>query len=356
MAFSDRIRITAYGILRAIRGNIPAVVLWAILFVLLVFLFRGAAAAERMYPDFSLRYSGEISGERAKAARLYSINAAGQDGVFWPTFWREDALKAESDTGAASCTVVTFSGDGALAWDADFLRGSMPGAPDAAGCALSAELASSLFGSLDVVGMEVEIDGAKRVVRGVFEGSASLALVSAGEEATDISWHAAELGGDPENANRSAAESYSTASGLGRPAAVFAGDSISLWARLACFVPAAILIVFCVVRLFGLIPRGVRGPAVFAVCLAVALLLPAILRLLPGWAVPDMWSDFSYWASLADRFEAALRELLGNAPYLRDVEGKLILLRQGAICFAATLCAIGLCFAGFRSRHKGEKE
>jgi len=130
---------------------------------------------------------------------------------------------------------------------------------------------------------------------------------------------------------------------MGGPDAVFAGGSIALWARLACFVPVIILVGFGVLRLLLLLPRGFRGLAIFAVCLAAAMLLPAALRVLPGWAIPDMWSDFSYWSSLAGQFESALRDLLGKAPYLRDVEGKLLLLRQCMLCFGGVLCSAAVC-------------
>ena len=330
--------------MKQILKNLPMVALWAALFVLLLFLFRGASAIERMFPDFSLRFDDGISGGGAKAARLYSIGSEGEAG-FWPTFWREDRSVAECDTGSADCTAITFSGDGALAWNADFLEGTMPGVADTSGCALSDGLALSLFGSTGIIGMEVYINEGTWTVRGVFSEKQAVALLSAGDENQSVAWHAAELGESPENADRSAAEDFSFASGLGYPSTVIEGGIVVFFARLACFLSVAILAVFAIVLLIGRIPRRVRGFAVFGVCVAVALMLPALLSQLPGWAIPDMWSDFSHWASLSERFENGLRDLLGKAPYLRDVEGKLLLLRQSALCFSSTLCAVAICFS-----------
>jgi len=311
-------------------------------------MFRGAADIERMFTDYSLRFSNEISGYKAKAARLYSIEAGGEDS-FWPTFWREDQSKAECSTGNASCTAITFSGEGALVWETDFLKGSMPGVTDKVGCALSLELALSLFGSIDIIGMKVDINDETKIVRGVFEGTQKVALLSVGEEDRIVSWQVAELSEGPEDANKSMAESYSIASGLGRPSAVIEGESIVLFASRACFIAVIILTIFIIVLFLKRIPRLHRGIVVFAACIVAALILPSILRLLPGWTIPDLWSDFSHWESLSKQFENGLRDLLGKAPYLRDVEGKLLLLKQGVLLSSSTLCSVIICLIYGRS-------
>lgn len=330
-------------ILSYIYGNIHLIAVWAVLFVLLVLLFQGAAETKRVFPAFSLRYDDGIEGKAALAARQYSINGV-EDEEFWPTFWREDDMvKAESETAGATCISISYSGEGSLAWNAEFLRGAMPGVADEAGCALSGELAQSLFGSMDVVGMTVYLDENEYIVRGVFEGSQAVALLSKGDEKTDLRWQAADLSGGPKDTSKTTASNFGVSSGLGRPSAVLDGSVFSAWSMLACFAPIIILVVYALIRLLLQIRRPFRGVAVFAACLGIALFLPAILALLPGSLVPDMWSDFSFWSSLGKQFDNSLREFFGMIPHLRDVEGKLLLLRQGVLCSAGVLCAAILC-------------
>ena len=322
-----------------------------IFFVLLIFLFAGAADTSRLFPGFSLRYDAEIDGKAALAARQYSIEeTAGQaEEKFWPTFWREDkGAMAESETGSAACLLISYSGDGVLALNAEFLRGAMPGPVDEIGCAISDKLAHSLFGSTDIVGMTVYIDEEKRICRGVFKDAQSLALLSCGDMRTDFSWQVAELSGGGADASKTTASNFGVSSGLGRPPVVLDGRTFSMWAKLACLIPIIIVILFIVIRLLMQLRRPLRAITIFAVCLGVALFLPVILGQLPGWVVPDMWSDFSFWSSLAADFDNSLREFFGMKPYMRDVEGKLLLLRQLFLCSAAVVCAVALCILSVR--------
>gem|GEM_PF-149472 len=332
--------------------HLPTVILWAVFIVLLLYSIGGVADVGRMFHAFSLRYDNGISGQAALAARQYAVDNAA-DADFWPaSFWRvDDNTSATSETGSASITCIRFSGDGALAWDADFVRGAMPGVTDTDGCAISNELASELFGSTDVVGMTVTIDSSDWTVRGVFNNGEDLALLSVGDESTATSWQAAELtvvSGSP--VTKSDAISFASASGMGRPSVALDGGNITEWARIAAFLPIIILVVFGLISLIRFVPRGIRAVVVFAVCLAFALFLPTLLDLLPGWAVPDMWSDFSFWSSLGTQFTTSMKEFLGMTPLYRDVEGRLILIRQAGLCFATVLCAAVLCVISF---HQG---
>jgi len=342
-AVSGWSKVKAQNTIQSIQRNLPVIILCLILFILMMFLYKNTIMIGRMLPDFSLRYDNEITGDTAKESRLYSIDSDEEDS-FWPTFWREDTYIAESDTGNAPCTAISFSGDGALVWNADFLRGVMPGVTDNVGCALSDELALSLYGSMDIVGMEVEINDDRWIIRGVFNESQPLALLSVGDETRSVSWQAVELGEGPEDANKNTAENFSISSGLGRPSVVFAGESFVILSNLTCFAAVIILAGFVIIRLLRLLQDRVRGFVIFGICIAVAFMLPAILRLLPGWIIPDMWSDFSHWTSLYAQYNNDLRDLLGNAPFLRDVEGKLLLFRQGVLLFASTVCAVSVCF------------
>jgi len=82
----------------------------------------------------------------------------------------------------------------------------------------------------------------------------------------------------------------------------------------------------------------------FPVLIAFAVLLPAMLGKLPGWLIPTRWSDFSFWGSLLKQASAGLREFLRVAPQSRDVELRLLLIKQAGIMFIAVCLSITACF------------
>jgi len=92
----------------------------------------------------------------------------------------------------------------------------------------------------------------------------------------------------------------------------------------------------------------IRYPAawrltLFPILLAFALLLPAILRMMPEWLIPTRWSDFSFWSSLQKQASGSLREFLRAAPQSRDVELRLLLIKQAGIMFIAACTSIAVC-------------
>ena len=341
--------ITRKGVLRLATR----IALWCLLTALLS-VGMGIRNEVTQYASVSLRYEPDISGKTAYAARQYSIEHADEN-PFWPTFWREERVSLSVEYAKADVDGIFFSGNAMLVWPARYLAGAAPGVTDGAGVALSDSLAWTLFGSTDVVGMEVKLDEETRVIRGVFEGETALALLSTRDEDTAQSWSAAELSAGPADATRADAESYATASGLGKP------DSI-LTSGAASFANAMSLLPLLLMAAYGLAlclaflrrrPVAFRQGLFFLACLTLAFSLPTILETLPGWMIPTRWSDFAFWSELFSQAEDSLREFLSLTPRLRDVEMRLLLLKQAGIALASTCCALSACFLWHRDTSSG---
>jgi hypothetical protein len=327
-----------------IKPIVVDAVLWALLCVMTAIGLSGADSVGQ-YSPVSLRYDTPISGQTAYNARKYSVSHSGED-VFWPVFWHEYTakLKGEFTTFEADC--IAYSGDSSLVWPLVCVAGAAPGVVDGTGCAVSEPLAWKLWGSIDVVGMTVEIDGVERLVRGVFEGESELAMISFRDEDVSQSWSAVELSGGPADAVRDDAVSYAAASGLGRPSAVLMGGYSYLTGTLA-ILPVLILAVYGLALICRLMTRrspGVRAPLFFICLIALAVILPGLLGLLPAWMIPTRWSDLSFWSTLLRKATDGVREFLRVAPRLRDVELRMLIIKQIAIAFVSICVAVAVCF------------
>ena len=72
--------------------------------------------------------------------------------------------------------MLRVCGDAELLATEPLLYGALPGPAGQGGCAVSSALAWQLWGALDVTGLELELDGERYTVRGVFESGEARAV------------------------------------------------------------------------------------------------------------------------------------------------------------------------------------
>jgi len=329
--------------MKRIKPMFAGLLLWCMFGLLLTFGFLQSAAI-RQFHSVSLRYNTPISGQTAYRARQYSITNI-ENNPFWPTFWHECRMSFSVGARTAHANTVSFSGDASLVWPARYITGSAPSSIDSTGIAVSNALAHSLWGSTDIIGMTVYVNDKPRIVRGVFEGTADIALLSFHIEDTAQSWTAVELAGGQPNPTRSQAENFATASGLSRPDYILMGGSIAL-SRLMSIFPLLIIAAYGLILLAGFTKKHYGAAAtliIFAGFILFAIFLPNMLEALPPWIIPTHWSDFSFWSNLLLQANDSLREFLRVNPMLRDVELKIHLLRQIGIFIASVCSGIIVC-------------
>jgi len=321
------------------------VLLWCILGALLVVGIMNANAL-REYPTVSLRYKAPITGQAAYQARLYAIRQ-GEDNTFWPTFWHEAVAEFESEYVKVNAKSIHYSGDAALVWPARYLSGTAPGVTDGFGCAVSSELAFALWGSGDVLGAAVEVDGKSRVVLGVFEGRDMVALLSVSDEDTGQAFTAVELSGGIQAPSRSEVTSFALTAGLGAPDSVLLGTPAIL-ADFLAVLPLLMLFVYGLVLLAGWMRRHptARRGVLLLVFLGFAILLPGLLDMLPDRLIPTRWSDFSFWGGHLSQMGNDLREYLTVTPMLRDLGYEILFFKQLGIAFLSVCATLCICLRG----------
>ena len=327
-----------------IQKLIVDALLWCALCVLLIVGFLNQGNIRRL-SSVSLRYNTPISGQAAYAARQYSITRS--DGSpYWPVFWNEHRASLTSEFKTASTDCISFSGDASTVWPAVYIIGATPGVTDSIGCVVSEALAWRLWGSFDVVGMPVKVDESERVIRGVFKGEDELALLPYRDEDTSQSWSAVDLVGGPADAVRADAENFAQAAGLGKPDYIIMNGSPSVAGALAAL-PLLILSCYGLAMIIVFIRkrfREARKPVFYICLILIAVALPAALRALPAWLIPTRWSDFSFWSSLADQALSGMKEFLRATPQLRDVELRVLLIKQAGLMLPAVCIGLAICF------------
>jgi len=336
-----------------IRRTIINVLLCCVMAALLVVSLLNVHAMRR-YSPVSVRYDEPVSGQVAYQLRCFSIEQSGE-GVFWPTFWHEKQAKIESDLRTIFAPCVIYSGDAALVWHANYINGSAPGVTDGIGCAVSSALAYELWGGNDVVGKPLVVDGAERVVRGVFEGELLLALLSVRDEDTSQGFTAIELSGNPSSTTRSDVLDFILSAGLDAPDIIIIDRPTSL-ALFMFLLPLIVLAIYVLVRF---IARLKKRPVfvyvvVFLALLGLALLLPVLLASLPSWMIPSRFSDFSFWGEMVGQLGEDLIEYLRLTPRLRDVTYMILFYKQIGITFVSVILSVILCFRHLSEGMSGE--
>ena len=330
-----------------IKRAIPDILLWSLLCVLIISGVLNTHTISLLNTPFSLRYETNIiTGQAAYNARKFSARSDNGH-AFWPTFWCEGTAEFTSEHRTHRAKTIFYSGDASLVWQADFLYGMAPGTTDNIGCAISEALAHRLWGSTDVLGKTVLVDGQKRIVRGVFKGTHELALVSFTYEDTSENWAVVELAGGAPNATRNDALSFAIQSGLGSPDYILTNREPIFIATVLPVVPLVIISIYVLILIHNYLRKyhtQISKMAPFLLLIVIALILPFALERLPGNIIPTRWSDFSFWSALIAQNQMNTREFLIATPTLRDLESSLVLLQQLAIGVASSLCAIIICF------------
>ena len=320
--------------------KIKTIVIWCLFALFLVLGFWEARTISHFHTT-SLRFNEPISGHEAFRARQHAINVD----TFWPTFWTESPIILDIGLRQNRVPAILFSGDASLVWQLEFITGTAPSSIDGTGIAISEQLARDLWGSIDIVGMSLYVNGEPRTVRGVFRGNLELALVSFHIEDTIQYFTAVELRADYGGITRNQAEDFARASGLGLPKYILTGSAINL-ARFMSVLPLVIPIGYAFVLIIKWLkkyyPKTVV-PLFFGIIILFAILLPTLLNQIPDWLIPTRWSDFAFWGDLATQASSSLREFLSVNPVLRDVELRIHLLRQLVILMLSICCGILVC-------------
>lgn len=127
------------------------------------------------YPLVSVRSDVPVTGRQLEALRSALRQEDGASALV-PAFWSQAEGLAESRWETCGITAILYCGEYDAVYPAVLLEGRFPAAQENGKCAVSTAAAWQLWGSEDVLGQELEIEGDIYRVCGLFRSSASLAL------------------------------------------------------------------------------------------------------------------------------------------------------------------------------------
>ena len=127
------------------------------------------------YPLVSVRSDVPVTGRQLEALRSALRQEDGASALV-PAFWSQAEGSAESRWETCGITAILYCGEYDAVYPAVLLEGRFLAAQENGKCAVSTAAAWQLWGSEDVLGQELEIEGDIYRVCGLFRSSASLAL------------------------------------------------------------------------------------------------------------------------------------------------------------------------------------
>lgn len=267
------------------------------------------------------------------------------------TLWQEKTAQPVSDGGEreSSCDVITAFGDCGEITAADMLFGSFPAKSDTDGCAVSSALAFALWGSVDVLGMQICIGDEVLYVRGVLDDEKNNTLLRQAEADSDAALQNMQIKFES-GGSRAEAENWLNSAGFS------GGEILDMpligWASSAVLNLPAMLLVVCVLcRVIYRAAKLRRYPLLLAryIPLGVAIAAGAFFCMnaikIPARLIPTMWSDFEFWKSLFSGFLDNITSWLTAASTLRDRE---IWSRVLALIFLAPVSGVLLVVAARR--------
>lgn len=293
---------------------------------LLIAAFQQAALVSFLYPTVSLRFDEPLDTVQVERAREY----AQKNGGPWQTFWSERKVRVNG----FAVQQITFDGESMLAYPAEYRYGHSPTTWELETCAVSTWLAWQVWGSENVVGLELTVEDVTCRVVGVFPAEEAVLI-----RPDTGNFTAVELENVPpgEDSYRYAAN-YAYVSGLGTPDEILWGG-FAEWIQILPWIPvvlsSALLIRYGMEKYRKLSPFW-RSALAFGLAFTVVLALPGLLERLPPWLLPTRWSDFEFWTRLWDTFMERCGAFLALNPQSRDVQAKTAMAK-------VVFCTLGAC-------------
>lgn len=312
---------------------------WFCFASLIVVSFTTAHSIGEYYPVYSLRYQAGLSQQQADNALRFAAQQEGEP-VFTPTFWTPYSSTLDSGLKKSEAQTLYLSGDSNLVYPVKYLSGGAPLAPGS--CALSSALAAELWGSTDVAGLSLTLDGKTYTVTGVFDSLSKIVLGVPFTLPAETRWENVELAGSSTLESKEKALAFAEEAGLGSPSQLVSGPDMHALATVLSWLPLVLLLIAGLV--FGLFQTTYKHPflreaCLFGLLLVFALLLPSLLSSLPVSIIPNKWSNFAHWSQLFKKQGEFFHDWFMLQPTIKDADVKFLLVKQVISFFCLLLLA-----------------
>lgn len=279
----------------------------------------------------SVRFKEGISAPDVKEALLNMTDPP------QPTLWKQQNDVMATGVNASESvkvTLVTVYGDMFMALPIDTLNGSAEGGAQK-NCVIDSKTAYKLFGSKNALGNTVEVGGEKYAISGIAHMKGEVIAVQSQEKAEGFTgMEIAQSGGGL------SAQDFVFAAGLPQPSAII-DRSLNAWfLGLVPSVAALIAAMAAPVALYFKARQKWYWLAAAALALALAALIISNVQI-PEDFIPSKWSNFEFWAGLAEKTSQSLKQAELTPPSLTDIAVKQNTYLTIALAIASLTCLFG---------------
>lgn len=262
------------------------------------------------------------------AALVRQQTYARQDGAgnqpevtLWQVYSEQEIIA--SDKKKMTVNVIAAFGDCEDIVSSILIAGAFPARSDESGCAVSAGLAFSLWGSTNVIGLPIKVEGKQFYVRGIFEEEEPRLFLQAQAESEErLSNMQLTFTG---SGTGERAKQYLSSAGF--PEGMILDLTLFAWVLNIIFrLPAIILALGILGRVIRHGKRLWRYSILFTIYLFTAFGILAGLWFcmdlpkIPSDFIPTMWSDFEFWGNLFEEQGKNLTAWMSTASTFRDIE------------------------------------
>lgn len=281
----------------------PRLICILILIVMQCALLNTAESVSLLYPTLSLRYAKPIVPTQVQSLIRFQQSDENANGIY-ASFWRQDLLSVTALTSTREVqdvSAIAFCGNANSCYGARYCVGTAPSSLGRS-CAVSQNLAHLLWGSEDVLNQQIvfSLNGKEVVstVTGVFNSSETILLYNAFES---LEFYCIELEKVSKDTPKASTLAFVQSAGLPSPDTIVYGSQISgLAVLLVLLLPTVGCIAAVILTTHRFVLRHKINPYFYAFFLffLASLALPYVLSVVPGWLIPNQWSDFSFWRAL----------------------------------------------------------
>ncbi|WP_320959269.1 hypothetical protein, partial [Hungatella effluvii] len=241
--------------------------------------------------------------------------------TLWETYPEQEIMA--SDKKKIKADIAAAFGDCGDIVSSMMAAGAYPARSDASGCAVSTGLAFSLWGSTNVIGMPVKVEGKQFYVRGIFEEEEPRLFLQAQAESEKLLSNMQLTFTGPGAGER--ASQYLSSAGF--PEGRILDLTLFAWVLDMIFrLPAVILAIGILGRVIGHGKRLCHYPLLLALYLLIAFGISAVLWFcidlpeFPSEFIPTRWSDFEFWGNLFKEQGKNMVSWMAAGPAFRDME------------------------------------
>lgn len=235
-------------------------------------------------------------------------------------------------------------------------KGGYPGKNDTAGCAISQKGAITLFGSDQVIGKEITVQGKTYIIRGIIEWETDCLWIQNPDAEGFQNIEFVYSGRIPQT---SEASQWLTKVGAGSPQAVITGSTYQAFGRLFLSLSFWVLWAALVGRVHRELQRKKDGnlKTILKILFAAAVLAGSVAGVrysfsFGGDFIPSRWSDFAFFQEKWKMLKEAAQSIQ-NIPYYAGDAALLSHSRQSAwLAFGAAAAMAAGIFTGQKRESK----